>query len=79
MSSFLYVNDEESRGKVNIDELYEKKQQRELKQLTIFNKLLNNKYHFFYNSNFSMVYYTFYSKLESPSMLSVIAFISSWE
>ena len=41
MSSFLYVNDEESRGKVNIDELYEKKQQRELKQLTIFNKLLN--------------------------------------
>lgn len=41
MSSFLYVNDEETRGKVNIDELYEKKQQRELKQLTIFNKLLN--------------------------------------
>lgn len=41
MSSFLYVNDEESRGKVNIDDLYEKKQQRELKQLSIFNKLLN--------------------------------------
>ena len=41
MSSFLYVNDEESRGKVNIDELYEKKQQRQLKQLSIFNKLLN--------------------------------------
>jgi hypothetical protein len=41
MSSFLYVDDEESRGKINIDELYEKKQQRELKQLSIFNKLLN--------------------------------------
>jgi len=41
MSSFLYVNDEETRGKINIDELYEKKQQRELKQLSIFNKLLN--------------------------------------
>ena len=41
MSSFLYVNDEERRGKVNIDELYEKKQQRQLKQLSIFNKLLN--------------------------------------
>lgn len=39
--SFLYVDDEESRGKINIDELYEKKQQRELKQLSIFNKLLN--------------------------------------
>jgi len=41
MSSFLYVDDEESRGKINIDELYERKQQRELKQLSIFNKLLN--------------------------------------
>lgn len=41
MSSFLYVNDEETLGKINIDELYEKKQQRELKQLSIFNKLLN--------------------------------------
>jgi len=41
MSSFLYVNDEESNRKINIDDLYEKKQQRELKQLSIFNKLLN--------------------------------------
>ena len=41
MSVFLYVNDEESSGKVNIDELYEKKKNRDLKQLTIFNKLLN--------------------------------------
>jgi len=39
--AFLYVNDEESTRKINIDELYEKRQQRELKQLTIFNKLLN--------------------------------------
>lgn len=38
---FLYVNDEESSGKVNIDELYEKKKTRDLKQLSIFNKLLN--------------------------------------
>jgi hypothetical protein len=41
MSVFLYVNDEETRGKVNIDELYDKSQQRDLKQLAIFNKILN--------------------------------------
>jgi hypothetical protein len=41
MSIFLYVNDEETRGKVNIDELYDKSQQRDLKQLAIFNKILN--------------------------------------
>lgn len=41
MSVFLYTNDEESSGKVNIDELYEKKKVRDLKQLSIFNKLLN--------------------------------------
>lgn len=41
MSVFLYVNDEESSGKVNIDELYDKKKKRDLKQLSIFNKLLN--------------------------------------
>lgn len=41
MSVFLYVNDEESSGKVNIDELYEKKKKRDLKQLSIFNKILN--------------------------------------
>ena len=39
--SFLYVNDEESTKKINIDDLYEKKQKRELKQLAIFNKILN--------------------------------------
>jgi len=41
MSVFLYVNDEETRGKVNIDDLYSKSQQRDLKQLSIFNKILN--------------------------------------
>ena len=41
MSVFLYVNDEESSGKVNIDDLYDKKKKRDLKQLSIFNKILN--------------------------------------
>jgi len=41
MSCLLYVNDEESSGKINIDDLYEKKQRRDLKQLSIFNKILN--------------------------------------
>jgi hypothetical protein len=40
MSSFLFINDEESNGKVNIDELYLRNQQRDLKQISIFNKLL---------------------------------------
>lgn len=41
MSCFLYVNDEESTKKVDIDELYHNKQKRDLKQLSIFNKILN--------------------------------------
>ena len=41
MSCFLYVDDEESNRKINIDDLYEKKQKRDLKQLSIFNKILN--------------------------------------
>ena len=40
-SIFLLDNDEESRSKINIDDLYEKKQRRDLKQLSIFNKILN--------------------------------------
>lgn len=40
MSVFLYTDDEEASAKVNIDELFEKKQQRDLKQLSIFNKIL---------------------------------------
>ena len=41
MSSFLYVNDEESSGKVDIDSLFERRQHKDLKQLSIFNKILN--------------------------------------
>jgi hypothetical protein len=41
MSCFLTVDDEETIGKINIDDLYEKKQQKDLKQLSIFNKILN--------------------------------------
>jgi len=41
MSCFLYTNDEETTQKVNIDGLYENKQKRDLKQLSIFNKILN--------------------------------------
>jgi len=41
MSSFLFSTDEESTGKINIDDLYNKSQQRDLKQLSIFNKILN--------------------------------------
>jgi hypothetical protein len=40
-ANILFFNDEESRGKINIDELYEKNLQRDLKQLSIFNKILN--------------------------------------
>jgi hypothetical protein len=41
MSCFLTVDDEETVGKISIDDLYERKQQKDLKQLSIFNKLLN--------------------------------------
>ena len=40
MPNFLFSTDEESTGKVNIDELYDKSHQRDLKQLSIFNKIL---------------------------------------
>jgi len=41
MSCLLYVTDEEAQKKISIDDLYEKKHQRDLKQLAIFNKILN--------------------------------------
>ena len=41
MSCFLYIDDEESNRKLNIDDLYEKKQKRDLKQIAIFNKILH--------------------------------------
>lgn len=40
-SIFLFDHDEESSSKINIDELYDKRQRRDLKQLSIFNKILN--------------------------------------
>ena len=41
MSCFLFVEDDENVGKVNIDDLFEKTQKRDMKQLAIFNKILN--------------------------------------
>lgn len=41
MSIFLFADDDDNVRKVNIDELYEKKQQRDLRQLSVFNKILN--------------------------------------
>ena len=40
MSIFLFPDEEESNSKINIDDLYEKKQRRDLKQMSIFNKIL---------------------------------------
>jgi hypothetical protein len=39
--SIILLNDEEATSKINIDELYEKNMRRDLKQLSIFNKILN--------------------------------------
>jgi hypothetical protein len=41
MSFFLYHDEEEGQQKLNIDDLFEKQQQHDLKQLSIYNKLLN--------------------------------------
>jgi hypothetical protein len=41
MSCFLFAEDDDNVRKVNIDELYEKKQQRDQRQLSVFNKILN--------------------------------------
>jgi hypothetical protein len=41
MACFLYTDDEETTQKINIDDLYEKNQKKDLKQVAIFNKLLN--------------------------------------
>jgi hypothetical protein len=40
-SIFLFDHEEEGGSKISIDELYEKRQKRDLKQLSIFNKILN--------------------------------------
>lgn len=41
MSCLLFADDEEANRRINIDDLYEKEQRRDLKQLSIFNKILN--------------------------------------
>ena len=41
MSCLLYVDEKEAQNKLNIDDLYEKKHQRDLKQISVFNKILN--------------------------------------
>ena len=39
--SILYVNDDDNLKKINIDELYSNEQKRKIKQISIFNKILN--------------------------------------
>ena len=41
MSNILFTTDDENLENVNIDELYEKQQKRDLRQVSIFNKILN--------------------------------------
>lgn len=41
MSNILLMDEEEATGKVNIDDLYEKNMRRDLKQVALFNKILN--------------------------------------
>jgi hypothetical protein len=40
MSIFLF-DEEETNGKINIDELYERQQRKDMRQISIFNKILN--------------------------------------
>ena len=40
-SFFLYADDDDRVQKINIDDLYEKNQRRDMKQISIFNKILN--------------------------------------
>ena len=41
MSSFLFTSDSDNVDNINIDDLYDKKQRRDLRQVSIFNKILN--------------------------------------
>jgi len=41
MSCFLFVDEEDKNKKINIDDLYARQKDRDLKQLAIFNKILN--------------------------------------
>jgi transcription initiation factor IIE alpha subunit len=44
MACFLKVNDDDNIRKINIDDLYDSQQKRDLKQVSIFNKILNRIY-----------------------------------
>lgn len=44
MSNILFNEDDDKVQKINIDELFEKNKQKDLKQLSIFNKILNRIY-----------------------------------
>ena len=41
MSVFIHTDEDDTLQKMNIDELFEKKQQRDLKERNIYNKILN--------------------------------------
>jgi hypothetical protein len=41
MACILFADEEDTARKINLDDLYEKNQRRDLKQLSIFNKILN--------------------------------------
>jgi hypothetical protein len=41
MSYFLYTNEDDNNNKIDIDGLFEKRQKRDLRQLSIYNKILN--------------------------------------
>ena len=41
MSVFIHTDEDDNVQKINIDDLFAKKQRRDLKQLSIYNKLLN--------------------------------------
>ena len=45
MSCFLYTTDSDAVGKIDIDDLYHNKQKRDMKQVSIFNKILNRIHH----------------------------------
>ena len=41
MSNIVFADEEEALGKINIDDLYDKNMKRDLKQVALFNKMLN--------------------------------------
>ena len=44
MSCILLADEDDHNKKINLDDLYQRQQQRDLKQLSIFNKILNRAY-----------------------------------